>query len=213
MGGRANPLRPPETRSTEDMAPDVAPTPDEALVHASARGDRDAFDALVARHGPALFRFAVRTCRSEAEGADAFQEALLAAWRGAGTFRGDAAARTWLFQILVHACRRGARRRAGEPAAHAPLEDALGVRCGAAPDERVAARQAGAAIERALAEMPPDAREVLLLRDVEGLSGAETAEALGIELAAMKSRLHRARLDLKARVETVLGHPVEEVVP
>ena len=56
-------------------------------------------------------------------------------------------------------------------------------------------------------------REVLLLRDVEGLSGDETAAALGIGLAAMKSRLHRARLELKDRVEAVLGHAVKEVVP
>jgi RNA polymerase sigma-70 factor (ECF subfamily) len=60
--------------------------------------------------------------------------------------------------------------------------------------------------------MSPDAREVLLLRDVEGLSGPEAAAALELDLAAMKSRLHRARLELKARVEAVLGRPVQEFV-
>ena len=77
----------------------------------------------------------------------------------------------------------------------------------------VGARQVGAAIERALAGMPADFREVLLLRDVEGLSGEEAAAALDLELGAMKSRLHRARLELKARVEALLGHPVQEVIP
>ncbi len=194
------------------MDEDVTAT-DEDLVLSSARGDRNAFDALIVRHGAAMFRFAARTCGSEADGSDALQEALLAAWRGAGTFRADAAARTWLYQIVVHACRRRARRRAGEPAVHVPMGDALAVPDGTAVDARVAARQAGVAIERALAAMPAEAREVLLLRDVEGLSGADAAAALGIELAAMKSRLHRARLDLKARVEAILGHPVEEIVP
>jgi RNA polymerase sigma-70 factor (ECF subfamily) len=185
---------------------------DEDLVRRSAARDRGAFDALVLRHGGALHRFAARMCRSESDGADALQEGLLAAWRGAGTFRGDAAARTWLYRIVVHACRRRARRRSGEPALHAPIEEAAAVAGGEAVDERVAARQVGGAIERALREMAPDPREVLLLRDVEGLSGEETAAALELELAAMKSRLHRARLELKERVEALLGHPVEEAV-
>jgi RNA polymerase sigma-70 factor (ECF subfamily) len=187
---------------------------DEELIRRSAGRDRAAFDALVARHGGALLRFASRSCGSEADAADALQEGLLAAWRGAATFRADASARTWLFQIVLHACRRRARRRVGEPASHAPLEDAAHVPGGeAAADARIAARQAGAALERALAALAPEAREVLLLRDLEGLSGAETAAALSLDLAAMKSRLHRARLELKARVEELLRRPLREILP
>jgi RNA polymerase sigma-70 factor (ECF subfamily) len=183
---------------------------DEELIRRSAARDRAAFDALVARHGGALLRFATRACGSESDGADALQDGLLSAWRGAGTFRAEAAARSWLYQIVVHACRRRARRRSGEPARHEPLEAAAAVASGEAVDERIAARQAGSAIERALGEMSAEAREVLLLRDVEGLSGQEAAAALEIDLAAMKSRLHRARLELKERVEAILGHPVQE---
>jgi RNA polymerase sigma-70 factor (ECF subfamily) len=193
------------------MDPETGAESDEELVRRSAAGDRSAFDALVMRHGGALLRFATRTCGSEGDAADALQDGLLAAWRGAATFRGDSAARTWLFQIVVHACRRRARRRVGEPAHHAPVEEAAAIAQDGALDERVAARQAGAAIERALREMSPEAREVVLLRDVEGLSGPETAAALSLELAAMKSRLHRARLELHSRVEAILGHPVEEM--
>jgi RNA polymerase sigma-70 factor (ECF subfamily) len=184
---------------------------DEHLIRRTGEGDRAAFETLVARHGDALFRFARRTCRSGADAEDALQDGLVAAWRGASTFRGDAAGRTWLFQIVLHACRRHTRVRAGQPAAHDPLDHAAGVAAGeVAPDDRAAARQTGAALERAMARLPPDAAEVLLLRDVTGLSGEETAAVLGIGVAAMKSRLHRARLELKERVEQILGHPVEE---
>jgi RNA polymerase sigma-70 factor (ECF subfamily) len=77
-------------------------------------------------------------------------------------------------------------------------------------DARVSARQETQALRRALAALPEDAREVLLLRDVEGLSGEEAAAVTGLSLPAMKSRLHRARLELKERVEAILGHPLEE---
>jgi RNA polymerase sigma-70 factor (ECF subfamily) len=193
--------------------PDEAES-DESLIVRCADGDREAFDRLVDRHGGALFRFASRSCGARRDAEDAVQDGLLAAWRGAATFRGEASARSWLFQIVLHACRRRSRRRAGEPAVHASMEEAERLADGGAgADERAAARQTASALASALAQLPEDAREVLLLRDVEGLEGAEVAAALGIGLAAMKSRLHRARLELKVRVEAVLGRALEEVSP
>jgi RNA polymerase sigma-70 factor (ECF subfamily) len=186
---------------------------DEELVRRSADGDRAAFERFVARHGDSLYRFALRACGSEREAEDALQDGLLAAWRGAATFRGESAARTWLFQVVIHACRRRHRRRAGEPERMEDMEAAASVHHGGpAPDGQVAAREVGAAIDAALASMSSEAREVLILRDVEGIEGAEVAAALGITTAAMKSRLHRARLELKERVEASLGHAVTEVV-
>lgn len=193
------------------MAPRIVdPAPDEELVRRSAGGDRGAFEALVARHGDALFRYASRTCGSERDGEDALQDGLLAAWRGASTFRGEASARTWLFQVVIHACRRRHRRRAGAPERHDGMDAAEAVPSDArAADEHVAAAQLRAALETALSELEDDAREVLLLRDVEGLSGEDAAAALGVGLAAMKSRLHRARLALKEKVEATLRRPEE----
>lgn len=186
---------------------------DEELVSRCAAGDRAAFDRLVDRHGDALFRFTSSHCSSSRDAEDAVQDGLLAAWRGARTFRGEATARTWLFQVVLHACRRRSRRRAGEPAIHAPVEEAERLPAGDADaEERASSRQTGAALQRGLAELPEESREVLLLRDVEGMSGADAAAILGIGLAAMKSRLHRARLELKERVEAILGHAVEESV-
>jgi RNA polymerase sigma-70 factor, ECF subfamily len=192
----------------EDIA---AQASDDELLTRSGVGDRRAFERLVERHENALFRYALRLCGGGREAEDALQDGLLAAWRGAATFRGEAAARTWLFQVVIHACRRGRRRKVGEPERHDDVTLAVGLAAeGSPPDERAAAREVGSALEAALAAMPDDAREVLVLRDVEGLSGEETAAALGVGLAAMKSRLHRARLELKERVEALLGHAVTE---
>jgi len=195
----------------------VVPEPeesDEALLRRAGKGDRAAFGALIDRHGGAMYRVAVRTCGPGKDGEDAVQDALLAAWRGAAGFRGESAARTWLLQIVVNACHRRHRRRAGEPARTEPVEVAAAEPdADSGPEARTQAREVGRAIDRALSGMTAEAREVLVLRDVEGLSGEETAAALGLPLAAMKSRLHRARLELKARVEAALGHPVEEVIP
>ena len=187
---------------------------DEGLVERCATGDRAAFGLLVDRHGAALFRFAHRHCGAGRDAEDALQDGLLAAWRGAATFRGDASARTWLFQVVLHACRRRSRRRAGEPTEHSGIEVAEGLASGdAGPHERAESRQTAAALEAAIGSLPGETREVLLLRDVEGMSGQEAAEVLGLSLAAMKSRLHRGRLELKERVEAILGHPLPEMEP
>jgi RNA polymerase sigma-70 factor (ECF subfamily) len=198
-----------------DRSTDTGAAPsDEDLVARCSRGDRAAFDLLVDRHGAALYRFARRRCGGAGLAEDAVQDGLLAAWRGASTFRGEAAARTWLFQVVLHACRRGSRRRAGEPDLHERLEEAEGLPSGdPAADVRVDARRTTRALEQALAVLPDESREVLLLRDVEGLSGEEAAEVLGITLAAMKSRLHRGRLELKERLEAILGRAPGKETP
>jgi RNA polymerase sigma-70 factor, ECF subfamily len=184
---------------------------DARLMERIARGDREAFDALVARHEGALFRFAGRLVGDEAE--DALQEALLSLWRSAGSWRGEASVRTWLFQVVAHACHRRLRR-APEGGVGVDDERSAEVASGSpAPDAVASARQVGRALEAALARLEPEAREVLLLRDVEELPGEEVAAVLGLSLAAMKSRLHRGRLALKEQVEAILGRPISEELP
>lgn len=177
---------------------------DPELLGRTAAGDAAAFDAFVGRHQGSVFRYLALLARDRADAEDALQEAFVAAWRGAAGFRGGGSARSWLLAVARNALSRLHRRRMGEPDRFEPIDrvDALGVRAGwgsvADPDpllERLARREL---VERALATLPDPERETVVLRDVEGLTGAEVAEVTGVTLAAMKSRLHRGRLRLAA---------------
>ncbi len=171
---------------------------DDELLAAAAAGDRKAFEAFVERHQAPTFRYLRGLAADVADAEDALQETFLAAWRHATTYRGGPSARGWVFTIARNALRRAHRRHAGEPERFEPLDE-LGLRAGwGRPDDlldRLADREL---IARALERVPPGRREVLLLRDVEGMTGSEVAEVLGISVPAMKSRLHRARLELVA---------------
>lgn len=179
---------------------------DAALIAAVAAGDRLASETFVARHQAAVFRFARTLTRTPSEAEDVLQDTFLAAWRGAVSFRGESAVRSWLFTIARNAAIRHGRRRSGEPDVMEPL-DVLGERAGWGethdPEALAIRRESRETLERALASLSDDDREIVLLRDVEGLSGEETAAVLQIGLTAMKSRLHRARLRLAAALQGV----------
>jgi RNA polymerase sigma-70 factor (ECF subfamily) len=174
---------------------------DTELIAAAAAGDRAAYDSFVARHQAAVYRFAWTLTRDAAKAEDALQETFIAAWRSAASFRDEASARTWLLAIARNAVNRLHRRRADEPADFASLEE-LGTMAGWGADddpERSAMRRQNAGIlRRALQSLPEEDHEIIVLRDLEGLSGEETAAVLGVTLAGMKTRLHRARLRLAA---------------
>lgn len=173
---------------------------DAELIRRAGDGDREAFDAIVVAHRAAVFRFLRATAGEGAE--DALQETFLSAWRGAAAFRGDASVRTWLFTIARHAVHRQHRRRIDEPEAHVPLSE-LGAAAGwgdANPERLLMQRESEAVVADALDRLSQADREILLLRDIEGVAGEEVAGILGLTLAAMKTRLHRARLRLAAKV-------------
>lgn len=176
---------------------------DQALLGAAAAGDREAFDAFVARHQASVFRYLRSLGSDEAGAEDALQETFLAAWRGAATYGGGPSARGWILTIARNALRRAHRRRVDEPAAFEPLE-VLGRQAGWGSGEEVLERLARRdLLERALESLSPDDREILVLRELEGLDGREVADALEIGVPAMKSRLHRARLRLVAALREV----------
>jgi RNA polymerase sigma-70 factor (ECF subfamily) len=194
---------------------------DRELVALAASGDGDAFGELVSRHQDRVYAVAMHLLRDAAEAEEVVQETFLLALEKLSGFRGDAAFTTWLHRVAANAAlmRLRRRRRAPDSVAEAPMEellprfDAEGHLVALRPghdwskraDEQLADRQVRQAVEAAVQNLPEDHRIVFLLRDVEELSSEAMAELLGISVAAVKSRLHRARLALRAK----LGHYLE----
>jgi RNA polymerase sigma-70 factor, ECF subfamily len=179
------------------------------LFERAQAGDRQAFSQLVAAHRDAVYRYALRLTNDRAFAEDTLQETFLTAMQHLPEARGEASFRGWLLSIARSRVAHDRRRRVGEPTTFAPEAELmqLGLEAGwgeAMNPEALAARtEAQQVLDQALAQLDHEAREVLLLRDVEGLSGEETARVLGLALPAMKSRLHRARLRLVAAVKGV----------
>lgn len=180
---------------------------DGELLASAARGSRQPFHQLVVRHQAALWRHARALTNSREDAEEVLQETLLSAWKSAGTYRGEANVKTWLFTIARHAAFRLGRKASAEP--ELVDIDTLGDMAGWGVDpaemHRGASRdpeslailaQDRKRMSSALNALGPEDREILILRELEGLSGEDTARILGISLVAMKSRLHRARLRL-----------------
>jgi RNA polymerase sigma-70 factor (ECF subfamily) len=181
------------------------PRTDEQLLDAYRSGDDEALAALLARHAPAVQRFGLKMCRDPEDAKDVLQETLLAAARGAREFRGGSSLSTWLYTIARSFCIKK-RRRASISAE--TLDDDRVTQIAsplAPPDEAAASRELGEALERAIGALEPMYREVLLLRDVEGLSAPEVAQVLGVGVDAVKSRLHRARVAVRDRLSPLLA--------
>jgi RNA polymerase sigma-70 factor, ECF subfamily len=171
-------------------------TSDAELLARSAAGNREAFDAFVLRHRVGLGIY-LRSLSRDASTEDALQEAFLSAWRHAGSFRGEGSARAWVLAIARNALFKKLKPAVGPtPEDLVPL-DVLGRAAGWGAEPSEDPREMlldQDAVQRALARLGETDREALLLKDVEGLRNDEAAALLGMELAAFKSRLHRARL-------------------
>lgn len=165
---------------------------DEAERVARARaGDLDAFDALVREHGPAVYRVALRMLDDPADAEDAAQDAFLQAWRGLRTFRGESGFGTWMYRIVTNRCfDELARRKATEPLEEEEPSERPG------PEEVVVARSQFAILRKAVDALTPEQRAALVLREFEGCTYEQIAEVLDISVSAVKSRLHRARLEV-----------------
>lgn len=187
----------------DDYPSDVART-DSQLLEGIRAGERSAVEELLGRYEPTIYRFGLRMCGNEDAAREVLQETLLAAFRNLPSFRGEASISTWLYQIARSFC---IKQRRGEHPSE-PLERSAGERlaeASPAPDARAHAREIGAALAAAIGALPPGYREALVLRDVEGLGAEEAAAIVGIEVGALKSRLHRARTQLRAELAALLG--------
>lgn len=175
----------------------------DSLLDRARHGDREALEELLAQQAPAIYRFSLRMCRNVADAEDALQDTLLSIANHLGEFAGRASLSSWVFALTRSACARRRRGLKNRPAQS--LDEALPLHSSRlSPEEQAGQRELTEALTAALEQIPDLYREVLLLRDVEGLSGNEAAEALGLSLDALKSRLHRARQALREALRPVL---------
>lgn len=182
----------------------------------------DAVQRLVEEHGGQLYHLATRFCGNATEAEDLVQEVFLSAYRSWETFRGDADERTWLYTIAARACQRMHRKRSGEPDRIGSLSDLLPfgdpviAAIGSDQDDVLQQQIATEARERVEAEitrLPEDYRVPLILKEIVGFSVREVAEVLGLEEPTARSRIHRARLKLRAAVDQVLPRTTTPVPP
>ena len=161
------------------------------LVSRAQSGQLDAFEELVRKHRLATYRVALRMLADESDAEDATQDAFVQAWRNLGGFRADAAFSTWMYRVVTNRCLNMLRaRRRTEPLPddrEAPASR---------PDRIAEARWQVEDLKLAILRLTPEQRAPLVLRELQGCSYEEIAAALDLSIPAVKSRLHRARLEL-----------------
>ena len=185
---------------------------DEELLDAARGGDRKALGDLLDRHQARVYSFGMKMCGEPEDAKDVLQETLLAAARTIPDFRGASSVSTWLYAIARSFCIKKRRTSKFAPVELQSLDanrDEVGEVPDPArgPDREMEGRQLHARLQEAIGGLDPMYREVLVLRDVEGLSAAEVAEVLGLTVEAVKSRLHRARVAVREQVAPFLGVP------
>lgn len=181
----------------------------DALLQAAQGGDQDALDTLLRQYQPQVYRFGMKMCRDAEDARDVLQETLFAAARTLKGFRAASSVSTWLYTIARSFCIKQRRRSVFAPdvvslETEAPLAREARDRS-PDPERSLADREVSAALDSAIAALEPAYREVLVLRDVEGLRAEEVAEITGLSVAAVKSRLHRARTAVRERLAPFLA--------
>lgn len=191
---------------------------DLALVERLRVGDATALEALMERYEARVWRLVYGITRNAADAEEVLQDVFLSLFHKIGAFQGRAALGTWIYRIATNGAlnkRRGKRREVEVSLEeHLPTFQADGHRAGdlnflladwsPRPDEELLSREGRAVLNRAIDGLPDRYRAVLILRDVEGLSNEEAAEALGESVASVKSRLHRARMALREQITRTL---------
>jgi len=207
-----------KTHKSENQEP-----PDEELVRRAQGGELEAFETLTTRHEQRVYSLAWRMLRQEQDAEDVTQQTFLSALENLARFRGEASFSTWLLRIAAHAALKVIRKRKGldvvsleestEPdpeSAHVPHPEYI-ADWRQSPEQLVHRNEIQRLLDEALNQLDEKHRLVFLLRDVEGLSVKETAQALGLSEANTKVRLLRARLQLRELLTRKLGDPARQV--
>jgi RNA polymerase sigma-70 factor (ECF subfamily) len=197
---------------------------DEELVHRAKAGDLAAFEALTERHEQRVYSLAMRMLRQEQDAEDVTQQTFLSALENLDGFRAEASFSTWLLRIATHASLKIIRKRKGlaTVSLEAETEEQAGFETvphpeyiadwRQSPEQLVHKSEIQRLLDEALAKLDEKHRMVFLLRDVEGFSVKETAEALGLSEPNVKVRLLRARLQLREHLTKTLGDPATRLV-
>ncbi len=184
------------------------------LIRAAATGDRGSLERLLVKAQEVAFRFSFLVCGHAEDAEDVMQDALLKTYRYVDRIRDPDAFRTWLYSTVRNACLMKRRRRVDEPSHHVSIEQGAPDGEGdlapvdvedraMQPDEAAINRWLGRRLRSALNTLPPVYRVIVFLREMEGLSTREVAKVMGISEANVKTRLHRARVLLRAQLEDV----------
>jgi RNA polymerase sigma-70 factor (ECF subfamily) len=203
----------------------LAELADKELVQRAQAGDLNAFEALTNRYEQRVYSLALRMLRQEQDAEDVTQQTFLSALESLSGFRGEASFSTWLLRIAAHAALKVIRKRKGLPTVS--LEETTEEADGfskvphpeyiadwrQSPEELAHRNEVRRLLDEALALLDEKHRLVFLLRDVEGLSVKETADALGLSEANTKVRLLRARLQLRELLTRSLGDPARRLSP
>ena len=189
------------------------------LIAAARAGQQDAFAEIVERYSGTVYNLALRLMNDRYEAEDVLQETFISAFRALDRFEGRSQLSTWLYRIAYNASlMRLRKRRAPVESLDAPRETEDGelmprqlVDWTSLPDELLLSKEFRGTLNTALASLPESLRSVFVLRDIEGLSTAETAVVLGLTETNAKVRLHRARLALRERLTTYLAPSLTDV--
>src|SRR5215216_2619160 len=186
------------------------PDDDLQLLERARAGQQDALEQLLERHQSQVYRFGMKMCRDPEDAKDVLQDTLLSVARNVRDFRGGSSVSTWLYTIARSFCVKKRRKSKFAPKGATSSLDGDAehvVDPGVGADEALASKQVEQALEAVIAGLEPMYREVLLLLDVEGLTAPEVARVTGASVQAVKSRLHRARLAVRAHIAPLLGIP------
>ena len=173
---------------------------EQELVRAAAGGDTEAFERLVETYENKIYHLALRMCGSADEAADIAQEAFLAAWRGLPSFRGEAGFATWLYRLTSNAAIDYLRRQKKQRGDMSLDDEELGldaVDSGPGPQETAEGSELRSAVAAGFNQLSEGHRQVLVLREIQGLSYEEIASVLELDIGTVKSRISRARSSLR----------------
>ncbi len=181
------------------------------LIKKAQNGDAKALAELVKRYEKTIYNFSFKVCRNREKAEHTMQETFLSMVKSIKQFSGKSKFSTWLYTIVVNHCLMNARAEKSKYFSSLDDENSLIDETNIAdwkitPEKVTENRELKTILDKAISKLPYDYRIVFILRDVEGLSTAETGKVIGLSVPAVKSRLHRARAFLRKELDKTFGH-------